>query len=206
MADIVIIADDHPLFREGLRRIVQLIVSAQVIEVANTKALHVEAEKNGAPIAMFLDLVFPGFKGAESIAELRTTYPHSALIVVSMTEDQELADGIIAAGANGYIAKSVTAGSMQHAIRRILNGEIIIHLDDSDFDATQKSSSQLDALPQRHIDVLVQLGQGKTNKEIARELGISPLTVRTHMTALFRSLGVTTRSAAAAFAVRNGLA
>ncbi len=197
----IIIADDHPLFREGLRRIIQRVMTASIVEVTDTDSLLSEARKNEAPIMMLLDLVFPGFKGAETVADLRQAYPGSALVVISMTDDNKVAKEMIAAGANGFISKSVSPDEILLSINKIVEGEIVVCLDGDD----AIGQSIIPNLPQRHIDVLVGIGQGKTNKEIARELGISPFTVRAHISAVFKSMGVSTRSAASAKAVLYGL-
>jgi len=187
-----------------LRRIIQRVVPGKIIEVADTKSLLVEARKNPAPTMMLLDLVFPGFSGASSIAELRKTYPQTALIVVSMTDEQQIAKQVMAVGANGFISKSVSADHMVEAIRQILDGELVVCLDNKS-DTAPQNPSVIDELPQRHVDVLIRLGQGMTNKEIARDLDISPFTVRAHISALFKSLGVSTRAAASALAALYGL-
>lgn len=200
----IIIADDHPIFREGLRRIIQRIITAPIVEVGDTETLMLEAAKQEAPAMMLLDLVFPGFKGAETTADLRQAYPSSALVVISMTDDKQVAEDIIAAGANGFISKSVPADEMTLTIEKIMEGEIVICLDGIENDSAV-NSDPFPSLSPRHIDVLIRLSQGKTNKEIARELGISPFTVRSHISAMFKSLGVSTRSAASALAVSHGL-
>ncbi|MGJ8527254.1 response regulator [Maritalea sp.] len=204
MSDKIIIADDHPLFREGLRRIVQRVMVGVVVEVSDTKSLILEAQRQPEPILMLLDLVFPGFNGAASIRELRKAYPQTALVVVSMTDDAQVAEQMMAAGANGFISKSIPPDQMVQAISQIVEGEVVVCLDSASDEAID-ALNPMDGLPQRHIDVLIRLGQGKTNKEIARELAISPFTVRAHISALFKSLGVNTRSAASALAALHGL-
>ncbi len=204
MSDKIIIADDHPLFREGLRRIVQRVIFGTVVEVSDAKNLMIEAQKQPEPVLMLLDLVFPGFRGVVSILELRKAYPHTALVVISMTDDAHIAEQMMKAGANGFISKSVSADEMVQAISRIVEGEIVVCLGNPS-GKVQSAHNPIDTLPKRHIDVLIQLGQGKTNKEIARELEISPFTVRAHISALFKSLGVNTRSAASALAAQHGL-
>lgn len=204
MSDKTIIADDHPLFRESLRRIVQRAMSGRIVEVADTKTLLAEADNGPSPIVMLLDLVFPGFEGAATIALLRKKFPQTALIVISMADDAEVANGVMSAGANGFISKLVSAEQMVKSITQILDGEVVVCLN-SDGPKVALDDNVISALPQRHVDVLVRLAQGKTNKEIARELDISPFTVRAHISALFKSLGVSTRSAASALAVSHGL-
>lgn len=202
--DKTIIADDHPLFREALRRIIQRVTSSKIVEVADARSLLREAENSPQPTLMLLDLVFPGFESAKSIGQLRQRFPQTVLIVVSMSEDKNTIDKVIRAGANGFISKSVSAEEMAKAIEQILDGEIVVCVDaDPSFEGTFEHLA--DTLPKRHLDVLVHLAQGKTNKEIARDLGISPFTVRAHISALFKSLGVTTRAKAAALAVAHGL-
>lgn len=204
MLNRIIIADDHPLFREGVRRIIQRIIVGKFIEVADTNSLFIEANKSPAPIIMILDLVFPGFEGVKTIKKLRADFPQSALIVISMTEDEIVAQEIMDAGANGFISKSVSPDEMVHAIEKITQGEIVVCLDAVLTD-TKNVQNEIANLPPRHIDILILLGLGKTNKEIARDLDISPNTVRAHISSLFKNLNVSTRSAAVAIAAQQGL-
>lgn len=204
MLNRIIIADDHPLFREGVRRIIQRVIVGKFIEVADTNSLFIEAQKSPTPAIMVLDLVFPGFEGAKTIQKLRLEYPQTALIVISMTDKESVADEIMAAGANGFISKSVPPDDMVHAIEKIIQGDLVICLDAVGNKQTT-TPTDLALLPPRHVDVLLLLGQGKTNKEIARDLDISPNTVRAHISGLFKNLGVSTRSAAVAIAAQRGL-
>lgn len=204
MLNRIIIADDHPLFREGVRRIIQRIIVGKFVEVADTKSLFLEAEKDPAPIIMILDLVFPGFEGTKTIQKLRADFPHTALIVISMTDEEIVANEIMSAGANGFISKSVSPDEMVLAIEKITQGETVVCLD-ADTSDTLTNKHDLSQLPPRHIDILLLLGKGKTNKEIARDLNISPNTVRTHISGLFKNLGISTRSGAVAIAAQQGL-
>ncbi|MGO1119111.1 response regulator transcription factor [Rhodovibrionaceae bacterium A322] len=204
MTDRIIIADDHPLFRDGLRRIVQRTLGGQIMEVGTAAALRQAAGQKPAPSLMLLDLVFPGFDGAQTVAELRREFPATALIVISMTDDKSIADEVMAAGANGYISKSVTTEQMARSIAAVMQGDLVLTLE-SAADQENTPPPAIAALSPRLVEVLVHLGQGKTNKEIARDLDISPFTVRAHISALFKSLGVSTRAAAAAVAVANDL-
>lgn len=174
------------------------------IEVSNTDVLFLEAGKKPAPLIMILDLVFPGFEGPKTIKKLRADFPQTALIVISMSDEQSLADQIMAAGANGFISKAVPPDDMVDAIEKIIQGDLIVCLDAIALNQTS-NTNDLSLLPPRHIDVLLLLGHGKTNKEIARDLDISPNTVRAHISGLFKNLGVSTRSAAVAIAAQNGL-
>ncbi|WP_162651630.1 response regulator transcription factor [Lentilitoribacter sp. Alg239-R112] len=204
MTDKIIVADDHPLFRDGISRIIRRIVPGKIVEVDDAKGLWEESKLQPPPTLFVLDLVFPGFEGDKSVAQLRRNYPQSAIIVITMNDEKETAQSIVNAGANGLISKSVTPDQMIGAINQILEGDLVICLQSEPEIETQNDISMSD-LPQRQIDLLVRLGQGKTNKEIARDLDISPFTVRAHMSALFKSLSVTTRAAAASLATKHGL-
>ncbi len=201
--DIVIVADDHPIFREGMTRLVRRVLPAIILEVAEYSALLRLVEDSRHPTLLILDLVFPGFDGANSISYLRQKYSQSAIIVISMNEDPQTARAMLAAGANGYISKSAFPEQIQKAIADVLEGEVVMLLEAQPETDFQKPDVTLGLSP-RHIDLLTRLGQGRSNKEIARELDISPFTVRAHMSALFRKLGVSNRASAAAIAARNG--
>lgn len=200
----IVIADDHPLFRDALRRIVQRVVAGQIVEVADAVGLYQALEMAEFPFAMFLDLVFPGFHGASSIQDLRQKYPQTAIIMISMNDDVQLIQDVMAAGANGYVSKSRAPDTMLRAIGKILEGEMLVCID-APQESLVANPNKFDVLTQRQIEVLVRIGQGQTNKEIARELNISPFTVRAHVSALFKILGVNTRSAASSLALEQGI-
>lgn len=202
--DMIIVADDHPIFREGMTRIIRRLLPGTILEAAEFGALLDLIEDDNHPTLLILDLVFPGFDGANSVGYLRQKCSQSAIIVVSMNEDPIIARSVLAAGANGYISKSVLPEQIQRAIADVLDGEVVMLLEAQPENDLETPDITLGLSP-RHIDLLVRLGQGKSNKEIARELDISPFTVRAHMSALFKKLGVSTRASAAAIAALNGL-
>jgi DNA-binding NarL/FixJ family response regulator len=202
--DMIIVADDHPIFREGMTRIIRRVLPGTILEAAEFGTLLSHIEDDNHPTLLILDLVFPGFDGANSVGYLRQKCSQSAIIVVSMNEDPKIARSMLAAGANGYISKSVLPEQIQKAIADVLDGEVVMLLESQPASDLEKPDITLGLSP-RHIDLLVRLGQGKSNKEIARELDISPFTVRAHMSALFKKLDVSTRASAAAIAALNGL-
>lgn len=194
----VVIADDHPIYRNGLRRIINKLMSARIAEAENFKELQEQIDIS-IPNIILLDFIFPGLSGPDSIAKIRAQNPRSVLIVVSMKDDLNTVEQIMQAGANGFISKAVNAETMSSAIEAVLEGDTIRCLENSG------EKAAFPELTPRQTDILIHLQRGKTNKEIALELNLSPFTVRSHVSDLFKIFGVNTRTAAVNAALENGI-
>lgn len=194
----IIVADDHPLFREAMVNTVRRILPEARLEEAGSLADVLRLASMGeTPDTLILDLRFPGLTCIGRLAELRRQLQRTTLIVVSMVDDPQVICAVMAAGVDGFIGKSVSPEAIGAAILAIRDGEVVVDYAPSGLLPQLDAPSELEQLTHRQQDVLRLIAQGKTNKEIARALDISPFTVRIHVSSLLKTLNVPTRTAAA---------
>lgn len=215
----VLLIDDHALFREGVMHVLHSMSEhPEVKEAGNGQdALNLLDLDTEFDLAL-LDLNLPDRSGLDMIGLLRNKAPDLAIIVLSASEDFTDAKRALDLGASGYITKSSTSQVMVNAMRLVLSGGIYLPTlllqqwqsppVASARPAASSHSAEADAhdpLTARQLDVLKLLAEGKSNKEIARELGMAEGTVKIHVTAIFRSLNVVNRTQAVLAAKKLGL-
>jgi DNA-binding NarL/FixJ family response regulator len=206
-----IIADDHELSRRALEMIlVEKLKFDSVVLTGSFDEAVERLEKHGPVTLVLLDLNMPGMHGALSLAAVREYYPQTKVAVVSGSERREDILNALAAGVHGYIPKSLPMNGIMSAIEYVLTGfiyvpsslaEVAMASGPRSFEAVVPEK----VLTQRQREVLQMMVDGKSNKEIARQLGLGEGTVKVHVAAVFRALNVSTRTAAAAAAVALGL-
>lgn len=195
----IIIADDHPVFRAGLCSMIRCFLPNAIVVAADTleEAVGLAKQMPTPPSMIILDLFFSRRSILDALPQVRREFSQAGIVIVSMADDQATVDNAIACGINGYISKAVAPQTMMDALTAVREGELVVQV-------PQPERPQGLMLTPRQAEVLQLISAGKTNKEIAIALGISPFTVQIHATALFRALGVTTRAAAVAKGMSEG--
>lgn len=192
----IILADDHELVRVGLRdTLVRLEPDYEMLEAASLDEALEQAGRE-APIALsILDLYMPGMNGIEGIRTMKQALPDAPVAVISGSVRESDVEATIAAGASGFIPKTMKILAMANAIRLIMAGET--YLPYRFVEGTAGRSDDRIGLTAREREILGAIAQGKSNKEIARELGVEEVTVKLHATNVFRKLEVSNRTHAA---------
>jgi DNA-binding NarL/FixJ family response regulator len=208
----ILVADDHPHFRDGLRA---LLLSAPDLEVVGEaedgeKAISLAARLQ--PDVILMDLNMPGTGGIEATRRILRTSPHISILVISMFEDDDSVFAALQAGARGYLLKGALKAEILRAIRAVTSGEAIFGPSIAkrlmNYFATPHPSAPKDAFPElteREYEILALIARHQTNPEIARRLHLSPKTVRNHVSNIFTKLQVSDRAQAIIRAREAGL-
>ena len=205
----LIIADDHPLFRAALREAVaQLLPGVTILEASSLQTLQrVVAEHTDADLIL-LDLHMPGAQGFSSLVYLRAQYPAIPVAVVSAAEEPAVIRRSLDFGAAAYIPKSTPIEQIGSALRTVLDGGVWLPdgvPESSADDAESKErelAQRIASLTPQQLRVLLMLADGRLNKQIAGDLDVSEATIKAHMTAILRKLGLFRRTQAAVLAQR----
>ncbi len=218
----VLIADDHALLREGLRRILEMEPDLCVVAEAGDGETAVALATKHRPDVVLMDINMPGGGGLAATRTIHSTLPDVNVIVLTIHDDEEYIIELVNAGAKGYMLKDVDPARLIDAIRRVKGGEAFIppdlmtkvfqqfhRKDEGPSNVSHPVQGQAgahDLLTERELEVLQLIVDGHTNKEIAQALFISEKTVKNHVTNLLRKLDLSDRTQAAVYAIRTGLA
>jgi DNA-binding NarL/FixJ family response regulator len=209
----VMIVDDHPLVREGIRSIVAGEEGFEIVAEAGSGEEAVEVAGQLRPDVVILDLSMPGEGGLSAVARLREVAPTARSLVLSVHDHPEYVLEAVRAGAQGYIRKDTSPAELRQAIRTVHRGEAFF----SSPVARQLSAAvrqetlrgeqgeKLERLTDRERQVLAGIAAGSTSKIIARQLGLSPRTVEAYRENLMRKLAIRTVAGLTRFAVESGL-
>jgi len=202
----ILIADDHALFRDHLALNLENIAPQTVIVQVSafSQALKILRDKQDVDM-IFVDLDMPDMKWENTIRQLKDIAPNIDIVVVSASEDMRQIMGVLDMDIKGYIPKRTEANVVQEALKKILSGEKYIPqaLENMQTDGFFKMTGK--TLTNRQSQVLDLIAEGKSNKQIAYEMGVSEATVKLHINALLRSLKVNNRTQAVVTAQKMGL-
>jgi DNA-binding NarL/FixJ family response regulator len=199
----VLLIDDHPVVRQGLRTFLELQDDITIVGEAADGTSGVAAAEELRPDVVLLDLRMPGSDGLDALHGLREhANPARVLVITSFTEPAAVLPAV-RAGAAGYVYKDVGPHALVAAIRSVHAGHVLLHPDVARLLAADEPAAT--ELTAREREVLAEVARGRSNREIARALSLSEKTVKTHVSAILSKLGVQDRTQAALRAVRSGL-
>ncbi|MBV0934037.1 response regulator transcription factor [Marinobacterium weihaiense] len=211
LAQKIIIADDHPLFRAALRQAVtQAVPGVEIVEADSLAAVQEAVEQHGDADLVLLDIHMPGTHGFSGLVFLRGQHPGMPVVVVSGSEETHVMKRAIDYGASGFIPKSAPLETISEAISMVLEGEEWLPQELTDnmdevSEEEQQFAAALASLTPQQFRVLTMLTEGLLNKQIAYELSVSEATIKAHVTAILRKLGVHSRTQAVIAAQRLGV-
>jgi DNA-binding NarL/FixJ family response regulator len=196
----LVIADDHPLFRDALRQAVASVVpSAKIDEAGSFEELTALLEQDSEVDLILLDLTMPGISGFSGLIYLRAQYPAIPVVIVSASDDGTTIRRSLDFGASGFIPKRFGVETLRDAIVKVMDGDVWIppntDLTSADPEMTRLRDRLVTLTPQQ-VRVLMMLSEGLLNKQIAYELGVSEATIKAHVSAILQKLGVESRTQA----------
>ena len=175
----VLISEDHELYRDGLRLLLQqLLTDVEILESGDFDTTRAVLAADQDIALVLFDIQMPGTSGLNGLKEIKTRYPALPLVVVSTVDQQASIQQMLQLGADGFIAKTSSKDTILKALKDVLAGELVI--------VSDRGAAQPVALSSRQIDILELLAQGLSNKTIATRLNISPATVREYVSDILK--------------------
>ncbi len=210
-----LIVDDHPVTREGLRTALELSEDAVlVVGEASSGEEAVLRVAELTPDVVFMDVRMPGISGIEATKQIHAASPDTKIILITIEESRGAISDAISAGVSGYLLKDASSEALIDAARNAVEGRAVIHpqltrtfIEEANLAAEPGPGDAPATTPlsKRERQILQMVANGSTTKEVARDLGISPHTVKTHLERIFEKLGANDRAQAVAIAIRTGL-
>jgi DNA-binding NarL/FixJ family response regulator len=199
----VVVADDHRLILDGIKRALEEDGGFEIVGEASTGERVLPLVGRTNPDLVVLDLRMPGMDGLMCLDQIRKRHPSVKVVVLSVSTDQKLIENVLKRGASAYIVKSVNPIDLPAALRQAVEGTVYnaIGLPESSAAGIAKAAG----LTERETVILSALARGLSNEQIAKELWVAEQTVKFHLTNVYRKLGVANRTEAARYAYQQGL-
>lgn len=210
MATRVLIADDHPVLRSGLRVLLKSNSDLEVVGEAGTGEETLRLAEELRPDVILLDIGMPGESGIETVRRLKEKLPALKVLFLTMHEEEGMLLEALAAGGDGYLIKRADEPEIIQAIRAVQRGDLYVHPAMTrallgQAEATERPQEPVEPLSRREIDVLRLLARGNTNRQIADLLVLSIRTVESHRANLMAKLGLSSRVELVTYAEEHGL-
>lgn len=187
----IVLADDHAMFREGIRKIIERIEDVSVSAEVNDGLELLELLKTSRPNMVILDISMPNLRGLEAIREIKKSYPQVKILVLTMHKKREFIRQALRDGADGFLLKEDAGGELIRAVQAIRKGGMYLSpLLSSVLTSLALEEDKTDILTRREREVLKLVAEGKRTKEIAEALFISPYTVRRHRANIMEKLNL----------------
>jgi DNA-binding NarL/FixJ family response regulator len=207
----VLLADDHKLFRAGIRSLLQTLDDIEVVAEAGDgrEALHLAAAHR--PDVVLMDIMMPNLNGLDAAARIAHAYPHTRVIMLSMSADEDSVLKTLRAGAVGYLVKTADPAELELAIRAAMRGEKFLssavseHVVSVCLNRLDKEQTSLERLTRRQREVLQLVAESHTTKDIAKRLEISTKTAEAYRGELMRALDIHDIASLTRYAIRTGL-
>jgi DNA-binding NarL/FixJ family response regulator len=200
----VLVADDHPLILQGLRRTLEACDDIEVVGEAHSGPELLALAERRRPDIVLLDLRMPGADGVECVERIKQSSPEVKAVILSACEDRPSIESAQRAGASAYVLKSVSSVDIPALLRQVAAGYTLFQAP-SEGSSDSAASAGEPALTERERTILAAVASGKTTKAISSELWISEHTIKFHLTNIYRKLDVTNRSGAVRYAFEHGL-
>jgi DNA-binding NarL/FixJ family response regulator len=205
----IVVADDHELIREGVKKIIRLCADMRLVGEAPDLARTIALIGQHAPDVVVLDISLPDYEGLEGLAELRRRFPAQRVVMLSMYGEERYAVSALKAGAAGYITKAMAAEELVRAIRHVVAGGTYIGPRLAELMARQALEPEPQpshlSLTAREVEIVALIGAGMQVKQVAAELGISVSSVNTYRNRIFRKMGLSSNAAVIRYALKSGL-
>jgi two-component system nitrate/nitrite response regulator NarL len=209
----ILLVDDHPFVREGIKSHLSALPDFQVVGEAGNGEEALRQAARLRPDLVLMDISMPGMNGLEAMSRLRKRSPATRVLVLSMHENREYIAQIFRLGARGFLRKDASPEELVRALREIHAGKTSFSADVSSLLVDELSRGAADgppgeraaALSEREREVLVQIADGRSNKDIARALGVGVRTVETHRERIMRKLDIHTVAGLTRFAIQQGM-
>ncbi len=208
----LVLADDHEIVRAGVRMLLQPHPDIEIVAEAGSGAEAIELAQAFQPDVILMDIAMPDLNGMEATRELKRRCPSVAVLALTIHESEDYLFEMLDAGASGYVPKRAAPDDLLRAIRAVNRGEVFLHSSVAGVlveDFRQRGDTRADEersnLTEREREVLTLIAEGLTNKQIGKQLGISPKTVARHRDNICHKLNLSSRAELTRYAIQKGL-